>query len=415
MSVPSSTVAGRSVFEGCGFLLNAAGAQYVRPSAGRAVQPLFGRERRAIDAECSEIVWIVVRHLSRSGIEPVPALRQILAPCETGSNLQESDGVVMSANPRRAIMAGLFAFALLKGQQPAAPESADELFQSGASKLSEGKYKEAEEAYRKVYALEPGNPRGILGVAQVYVAQKKGDEAIQLLRAEAKKYPRNPDFQMAIGELAMKAAKYDLALEEFLSALNQVNRYSKPAGDLYFHIGEAYLSKGEADFAIIFLRQAKELLPKNSSILATLASALDHAGQNEAAVLEYRAALDIDPNNGAALNNLAFLLAENGGDLDSALGYSRLARQLLPNAPAIADTLAWVCVKKNMTDEAIGILRDLVQKDPAQPTYRYHLAAALEQKGDHSAAKEELTAALQNKPSKDEEQKIKELLQKIGK
>jgi tetratricopeptide (TPR) repeat protein len=321
----------------------------------------------------------------------------------------------MSANLRRATMAGLAAFILLKGQQAATPESAEELFQSGTARLSEGKYKEAEEAYRKLYALEPGNPRGIVGVAQIYIAQKKNDEAIQLLQAEAKKNPKNLDYQMAIGNMAMKAAMYDVALEEFLSVLNHVNRYSKMAGDLYFRIGEAYLRKGELDFAIIFLRQANELLPRNSLILATLASALDRAGQNEAAVLEYREALDADPNNGAVLNNLAFLLAENGGDLDSALGYARRARQLLPDAPSIADTLGWICVKKNMTDEAIGILRDLVQKDPAQPAYRYHLAAALEQKGDHSAAKAELTAALKNNPSKDEEQKIKDLLQKIGK
>ncbi len=321
----------------------------------------------------------------------------------------------MSANLRRAAMAGLVAFTLLKGQQPAPPESADELFQSGTARLSEGKYKEAEEAYRKVYALEPGNPRGIVGVAQVYIAQKKGDEAIQLLQAEANKNPRNLDYLLALGNIAMQAAKYDLALEEFLNVLNHVNRYSKAAGDLYFRIGEAYLRKGELDFSIIFLRQAKELLPKNSLVLVSLASALSKAGQNEEAVLEYRAALDADPNNGAVLNNLAFHLAENGGDLDAALGYARRARQLLPNSQAIADTLGWIYVKKNMTDEAIGILRDLVQKDPAQPAYRYHLAAALEQKGDHSAAKEELTTALKNNPSKDEEQKIKGLLQKIGK
>jgi tetratricopeptide (TPR) repeat protein len=321
----------------------------------------------------------------------------------------------MSANLRRAVLIGLVAFAILKGQQPAAPESVDELFRAGAARLSEGKYKEAEEAYRKAYALEPGNPRGIMGVAQVYVAQKKGDEAIEILRAEAKKSPGNLDFPMAIGSIAMETANYDLALEEFLFVLNHENKYSRTAGDLYFRIGEAYLRKGELDFAIIFLRQAKDLIPRNAPILGELASALSGAGQSDAAIVEYRAALDADPNNGAVLNNLAFLLAENGGALDSALEYARRAKQLLPDAAPIADTLGWIYVKKNMTDEAIGTLRDVVQKDPARPAYRYHLAAALEQKGDHAAAKEQLTAALKNNPSKDEEQKIKELLQKIGK
>lgn len=321
----------------------------------------------------------------------------------------------MAANLRLATLAVLVAFTLLKGQEAAAPESADGLFQTGTARLSEGKYKEAEEAFRKVYTLEPGNPRGIMGVAQVYLAQKKGDDALQLLRAEAKKNPASLDFHVAIGDVAMQDAKYELALEEFLGVLNHVNRYSKTAGDLYFRIGKAYFHKGELDFSIIFLRQAKELLPKNSVVLASLAAALSGAGQSEEAVMEYRSALDADPNNGAALNNLAFVLADSGGDLDSALDYARRAKQLLPNLQAIDDTLGWIYVKKNMTDEAIGILGDLVQKDAARPAYRYHLAAALEQKGNHAAAKEQLTAALKNNPSKDEEQKIKDLLQKIGK
>jgi tetratricopeptide (TPR) repeat protein len=321
----------------------------------------------------------------------------------------------MPAHLRLATIAVLAAFTLLKGQQPAAQESADELFQTGAARLSEGKYKEAEEAFRKLYALEPGDPRGIAGIAHVYVAQKKGDEAIQLMQSEAKKHPGNLDYQMALGDLAMQTAKYDLALEQFLNVLNHVDRYSRSAGDLYFRIGEAYFHKGELDFSIIFLRQAKEFVPKNSRILAALATALSAAGQNEAAVLEYRAALDADPNNGFLLNNLAFLLAEKGGDLDSALGYARRAKDLLPNSDSVADTLGWIYVKKNMTDEALGILRQVAQKNPANAAYRYHLAAALEQKGDLSAAKEELTAALKSNPSKDEEQKIKELLEKIGK
>jgi thioredoxin-like negative regulator of GroEL len=78
---------------------------------------------------------------------------------------------------------------VLYGQeQPApTPSPADTLFQSGFALLSQGKYQEAEETFRKVYAMDPVNSRGILGVAAVYLAQKKNEEALQLLQAEAER------------------------------------------------------------------------------------------------------------------------------------------------------------------------------------------------------------------------------------
>jgi tetratricopeptide (TPR) repeat protein len=331
---------------------------------------------------------------------------------------------LIAPRPSRASSGLLLAFALIvpltsgsqeSQQRTSTPNSADALFQSAGASLAQGKYKEAEEAFHKVYELEPTNLRGIVGVARVYIAQNRTDEAIQLLQAEAKKNPTRLDYRVAIGDVAMLAAKYDLALEQYLMVLKHVGADSNRAGDLYLHIGEAYLGKGEIDFSLIFLRQAKELLPRNGKVLGTLGLALASAGQKDAAALEYRAALDVDPNAGETLNNLAFLLADDGSDLDAALAYAQRAKQLLPNSLAVADTLGWVYLKNNKTEEAIVILHDVVQKDPAKSAYRYHLAVALEQKGDHSAAKKELMTALNDNPSKHEEQTIKELLQKVGK
>jgi tetratricopeptide (TPR) repeat protein len=309
-----------------------------------------------------------------------------------------------------------FASGLLRGQKPAgAPDSANTLFESGLASLKAGKYKQAEEAFRIVSELEPANSRGITGLVRVYTQQKRYDEAIQLLQAEVKKDPARLEYHLTIGNVAVQAAKYDLALEQFLGVLNRTDKFSRGAGDLYFRIGEVYFRKGELDFAIIFLRQAKELLPGNTGILTMLGLGLQTAGQQDAAEREYRAALDADPNNAGALNNLAFLLSERERDLDVALKYAQRAGQLRPDSPAVSDTLGWVYLKNNMTDNAVGILRSVVQKDPSRSSYHYHLAVALERKGDHAAAIEELTTALKSNPPKDEEQKIKGLLQKIGK
>jgi tetratricopeptide (TPR) repeat protein len=324
----------------------------------------------------------------------------------------------------RAVLGVLVAFAVLvplatgslQAQQPpaVAPDQADVFFQSGVANLAQKKYQQAEEAFRKAYEMDRSNVGPLMGLVEVYAAQKKMDEALKLLHAEVEKNPARLDIRLALGNIYVRNNQYDLALAEFQKVLDGTAKNSREAGDLYMRIGETYRRKGDLNSSIAALRQAKELLPGNLMVMGTLALVLDNSGQKKAAELVYRAVIEADRNNGVALNNLSFLLGETGGDLDAALEYAQRARRLLPNLAEVADTVGWIYLKKNMTGDAIAIFRDLVQKQPSNSSYHYHLAVALEQDGDHSAAREELNAALKSNPSQADEQKIKELLQKIG-
>jgi predicted Zn-dependent protease len=86
------------------------------------------------------------------------------------------------------------------------------------------------------------------------------------------------------------------------------------------------------------------------------------------------------------------------------------ARQLQPNANAMADTLGWIYIKKSQSADAERIFKDLVTKEPANYTYHYHYGMALSQKGDKASAKRELQIALKNNPSKDDLKKIQDAL-----
>jgi len=141
---------------------------------------------------------------------------------------------------------------------------------------------------------------------------------------------------------------------------------------------------------------------------------LDAAGRHKEALVAYQNALRLESENPIALNNYAFLIAETGGDLDQALTFAQRAKQKLPQVYEIWDTLGWIYPKKHLSENAVEVFQDLVNKAPDQPTYRYHLGMALFQKGDKLKAQKELQTALQHKPSKEEEGKIKELLVKIG-
>ena len=70
-------------------------------------------------------------------------------------------------------------------------------------------------------------------------------------------------------------------------------------------------------------------------------------------------------------------------------------------------------MKLKRADDAIPLFQEVVQKNPHRAAFRYHLAAALEMKGDRAEARKEAEAASNSNPSKDEEAKINELLRKL--
>ena len=74
------------------------------------------------------------------------------------------------------------------------------------------------------------------------------------------------------------------------------------------------------------------------------------------------------------------------------------------------DTLGWIYTKKNLSDDAVRTFKELISLKPDDPSYHYHYAVALLQKGDRPMAKRELESAIRYNPSKDDAGKIRQLL-----
>ncbi|HLK70257.1 MAG TPA: tetratricopeptide repeat protein [Bryobacteraceae bacterium] len=297
-------------------------------------------------------------------------------------------------------------------QSPA--PSADALFRDAARFLEEGRYPEAIQGFRKFWQMEPSNILGLRGVAEGMIRQGQMDEALQMVRAEAEKYPARADIRNLLANTAVRAGRFDESIAAFEALLAQADPQSAEAGKLHLQIGETYRRKGDLEAAITNLREAVKLLPENALARTTLAMALDSAGKRSEAESAYRSAIERDPENAIALNNLAYLLCENHGDLDEALDLAQRAHALLPNLTEVSDTLGWIDLKMARTEDAILAYRNLVQKEPAQPEHRYHLAMAFQQKGDRTAASEQLHAALELHPPADLETKIRRLLEALG-
>jgi len=135
-----------------------------------------------------------------------------------------------------------------------------------------------------------------------------------------------------------------------------------------------YLQDGRLEEGLKELDVLIKKNPSNAGAYIVKGMIFEKQGKIEDAKKQYVEALKIDSNNAVAGNNLAFLLAEQGQDLNNALGWAQMARKKQPDNPGIADTLGWVYFKLGSYLLARDQLQFAVGKQPDNLVFQYHLA-----------------------------------------
>src|SRR4051812_7926047 len=79
---------------------------------------------------------------------------------------------------------------------------ADATFNAALAALSERRFTDAEEAFRKVQTLDPTSTRGISGLVECLIAHKKNEEALAAASAELTKEPQRAELQLLYGNTA---------------------------------------------------------------------------------------------------------------------------------------------------------------------------------------------------------------------
>ena len=288
------------------------------------------------------------------------------------------------------------------------PKSNDVVFELGQLEFIEKNYKQAEAAFQAL--LQANDARGLPGVMECKVAQSQWDQAIQLAQGQLKQSPDRADYRLSLAKVYFRAGKYADSASQYQMLIDK----NPKVAELYIRLGEAKENGNDLNGAIDSFKKAKEVDSANYLPVLELALLYNRIGRDEEARKTYEEVIKLQPDNVEALNNLAYIKADNGVDLDQALAYAQRAQQKRPNDPNVIDTLALIYIHKNLTDDSLRMLRDLVSKTPGNPTFHLHLALALYQKGDRPEAKKELETALRNKPSDRDQSRIKELMAKVG-
>ncbi|HJT89208.1 MAG TPA: tetratricopeptide repeat protein [Bryobacteraceae bacterium] len=254
----------------------------------------------------------------------------------------------------------------------------------------QGRYAEADKAFRANYDPEHGDFRALKGLIEMYFDQGRPNDAFALLDTQIARRPSAEELQEIDAATAARAGKWDLA----------ASRYEKVAAlrpndpGTLLALGDAYRQLGNFEKAGAILSRAASLRPEDWRTPFLLGLVHEAAGQADQAEADYRKCLRMNPDYPEALNNLAFLLAQSGRRLDEAVQLAQKAVHASSGNAAAADTLGWLYLKQGHVQAALQIFGQLAAKRPKDGMVLYHWAVALRQSGQRSAAEKQLKAAL---------------------
>jgi tetratricopeptide (TPR) repeat protein len=271
---------------------------------------------------------------------------------------------------------------------------------------AEKKWTEAQTEFETILQLDPHNTTALGQLADVLIARNQSSQASSLVQQYVSANPNDANGHVLLGALDAGSKNYGTAQEEFERSI----KLDPNNVQAYLRLGQTYEVQGQTDLAIQRYQKALDLQPK----LAPLATMIGNLYLNKKdlgmARKYYAQALESDPSFAVANANMAWVDVQQGKNLDVALSRAQKAKSLMPDAPSVTDTLAWVMYKRGNYAAAMPLLQECVQKSPDSSQFHYHLGLTLIAAGQKAKGREQLENALRLKLDNADAQQAQQLL-----
>ncbi|MGE4403801.1 MAG: tetratricopeptide repeat protein [Desulfobulbus sp.] len=283
------------------------------------------------------------------------------------------------------------------------PENVEVLGSLGLTYLAMKTEDQAKQTFEKLLNIQPDNAKAYTFLLRI--AKKEGAsqaDLIKMTKEQVEKAPKSGGLQIILANLYLGDKKPDEALALYTKAQELDPNNPQP----YAMSALILTRQGKTDQAI---GEYKDLLAKQPKAIGAymgLGSIYEQTGRSDLAREAYTKALDVKPDFAPAANNLAWMIAESKDpDLGEALRLAMIAKQQKPDDVHIIDTLGWVHYKRGSFSLARNEFVQAVEKEENMPILRYHLALALYGEGKKQEAMTELQKALaQQQPFPEKEE-----------
>ena len=106
----------------------------------------------------------------------------------------------------------------------------------------------------------------------------------------------------------------------------------------------------------------------------------------------------------------AYVILQQGGNVDVAMGLAQTARRGMPDSPNAADTLGWAYYQKGIYQSAINQFQEALRLgekrgDPEDADLHYHLGLAYQKDNKTALARQQLEKAVKINPKNDDARK----------
>lgn len=257
-----------------------------------------------------------------------------------------------------------------------------------------GNFDEAREQFLILYEQDPESPEILLSLGLQHIESKQLDEAekylLQLIAldkkvdvahyylgriAQNRKQPK-----IAISHYT-KVEQGDYVLEAKLRIAGMHNQLGRgeealreleelaDQQELWPNRVRVYLAQGEVLRHMQRYQQALELYnraliqnPEDSDLLYARALVAEKIDRLDITESDLRKVLSTEPENVNALNALGYTLADRTERLQEALKYIQRAAELVPDDPAILDSLGWVSYRLGKLQDALKWLQLAFEK-----------------------------------------------------
>lgn len=225
----------------------------------------------------------------------------------------------------------------------------------------------AVDAFGRTIELDPKNEMAMAALGDVFVRQKKYEDAIRQYRRVLEGGSPYPEIHLQLAAALRAAGKPQQAIEEWKRAIE----LAPESADAYYQLGSFHLEMGHHNEAIRYLHDAVRFNHENARAHYNLGLALFNLQQFEAAATEFKIASQLDPDHGDAAINLGIAQFE-AGQIGPAQGTLMQASQNPKTAAEAFYNLGVMMEKQNRPRMAMGFYDKacLLKPDHLQAVHR---------------------------------------------
>ena len=260
-----------------------------------------------------------------------------------------------------------------------------------------GDFAEAQRRFTELATGSQGSDAALLYLAQI--AERDGDKDTALAG-----YRRLIGSSLAV-TARTRAAGILMDKQERGEALTMLDDYVSEHPERAFDmtVTKAHLlaDHGESDAGIALLTTALDKHPQHPSLQYDRAVLLEKAGKVRESVAALEKLLTERAEDPTLLNALGYTMADHDLDLAKAETYIRKSLAVMPDNPAVLDSLGWVRFKRGDTKGAVANL-DHAYSLAHDPEIAAHWGEALWKGGNPQEARRVWAAALARTPDSDE-------------